>query len=83
MAQRKKRKRQDYLNESAELLCRQTWRLCKASCGREAAVDAKALKELCGVLKEAAAFSAALEKGPGEGETLKVVFADVPEAYGL
>lgn len=81
MARRKKR--QDYLLASAELLCKQTYRLCRASCGRDAAVDAKALKELCGVLKEAAAFSSALEKGPSEGETLRVVFADVPEAYGM
>ena len=83
MARRKKR-RQDYLNDSADLLCRQTYRLCKESCGGKGqAVDAKTLKELCGVLKEAAAFSAALEKGSGEAETLKIVFADVPEAYGM
>ena len=83
MAQRKKRSRQDYLNESADILCKQTYRLCKASCGRGGEADAKALKELCGVLKEAAAFSAALEKAPAAAETLKIVFADVPEAYGL
>ena len=82
MAQRKKKDRQTYLSESAELLCKQTWRLCKTSCGR-AAVDAKTLKELCGVLKEAAAFSAALDKGTNEPETLKIMFADVPEAYGM
>ena len=83
MAQRRKKDRQRYLADSADLLCRQTWRLCKTSCGKDAATDAKTMKELCGVLKEAAAFSAALEKGSGEAETVKIVFGDVPEAYGM
>ena len=83
MAERKERDRQSYLNKSAALLCRQTWRLCRESCRPKTTMDAKTLKELCGVLKEAAAFSAALEKGSGEAETLKIVFADVPEAYGV
>ena len=80
---RRKKQRQDYLNGSADLLCKQTYRLCRENCGGRAAVDAKTLKELCCVLKEAAAFSSALEKGAGEAETLKVVFSDVPEAYGM
>ena len=83
MAERKRKDRQAYLNLSADLLCRQTYRLCKESCRGKTGTDAKALKELCGVLKEAAAFSAALEKGSPAPETLRIVFADVPEAYGM
>ena len=77
----KKRDRRYYLNAGTELLTREAYRLCRGSL-KAGDADLKTLKELCGLLKEAAALSGAVEKTePAAGETLRVVFEGLAEEY--
>ena len=72
----RKKGREDYLNASADILCRQAYRMCRSVYGKKDAVaDAKNLKDACAALREAAALSGALQKTDREaGEVLRVVF---------
>ena len=77
-----KRDRFYYLNAGAELVTRRAYRLCRESLKAGTPADLKTLKDLCGLLKEAAALSGAVEKTePTESETLRVVFEGLAEDY--
>ena len=67
------RGRNDYLNKSADIVCRAVYETCRRA-KKENAQDVKQLKELCGVLKEAIGVSLSLEKTQGEQAGLLVTF---------
>ena len=72
---REKKDRAYYLNKSADLVSRRVYGLCREAVRRESPADAKALKDLCGLLKEAVSFSLSLEKsGETQTETIRVIF---------
>ena len=73
--------RNDYLNRGADVVCRAAYELCRKA-KRERDLDAKQLKDLCAVLKEAIGISLSLEKSadaPGAGVT--VTFDDALSEY--
>lgn len=81
MAGRKK-DRNDYLNRSADLMCKRVYALCREAVNRESPADAKALKDLCGLLKETVSVSLSLEKsGEAAAETIRVTFEGPLEDY--
>ena len=83
MAETKKRRdRGYYLNAGADLLAREAYRYCKAGLRAGAGEDLKTLKELCGLLKEAAALAGTVEKAESSpAQTLTVVFDALAEDY--
>ena len=82
---RAKRDRAYYLNASADILCRQAYRMVKTAYGaKEQTPDAKGMKDACAALKEAAALSASLQRDAADsGQTLRIVFEDGTEDYAL
>ena len=59
----KKMSRQEQLEKSADILCKNAYRLCKETFGgRNAAVDAKTLKEVSAAVKETVNVSESLRK---------------------
>ncbi|MBQ7687678.1 MAG: hypothetical protein IJT27_00530 [Clostridia bacterium] len=79
------KKREDYLNASADMLCRQAYRMCKRACGaKDSRPDAKEIKETCSALKEAAALSEALRKASQMPESgLRIIFENSAEDYAV
>jgi hypothetical protein len=74
------RDRNDYLNRGTDLVCRRAYALVRD--GAKKTADAKTLKELCGLLKEAAGLSLSLDKAAeAGGEEIVVRFEGVPEAW--
>ena len=69
------RSRNKDLNKSADVLSRQVYGLFRET-KKAGQADAKSLKELCGVLKEAISISQALEKTGGEDAGVRVAFDD-------
>ncbi len=69
------RSRNTYLSKSADVLSRQVYGLFRET-KKAGQPDAKSLKELCGVLKEAVSISQALEKTGGEEAGVRVAFDD-------
>ena len=59
--------------------------MCKTAYGAKGQIpDAKGMKDACAALKEAAALSAALQRGDTDGaQTLRIVFEDGTEEYAL
>ena len=71
-----------YLNKSADLLSKRVYALCREAAGRGADADAKGLKDLCALLKEAVGFSLSLEKsGETATGTLHVTFEPPLDEY--
>ncbi len=81
---RTRRDRDHYLNASADILCKQAYKMCRATFGAKGgAADSKSIKEACSALKEAAALSAALQKAPSTGEALRIEFSGAAEDYSI
>ncbi len=79
---REKKDRAYYLNKSADLMSKRVYGLCRDAVRGDAPADAKALKDLCGLLKEAVSFSLSLEKsGETQGETIRVTFEGALQDY--
>ena len=72
--------RNDYLNKSADIVCKAVYDACRGM-KKDGGADAKGLKELCGVLKEAIGISAALEKTDGGEAGLLVTFDDAVRPF--
>lgn len=76
--------RLSYIEKSADILSKGVYKMCKevfspGGCGR--ALDAKTLKEVCGVVKETAAIVTGLDKKTDTEESVvRVVFEDT-EGY--
>ena len=76
-----KKDRSYYLNKSADLMSKRVYALCREATDRERPADAKALKDLCGLLKEAVSFSLSLEKSGETTEAIRVTFEGPLEDY--
>lgn len=79
----KKISREEQLERSADILCRNAYRLCRETFGgRNAAVDAKTLKEVSAAVKETVNVSESLKKRD-EGPSARFCVTVSPEAEEL
>ena len=79
----KKMSREAHLEKSADILCRCAYRLCKETFGgKDAAVDAKTLKEVSAAVKETVNVSEGLRKHD-DGPSARFCVTVSPEAEEL
>lgn len=78
-----KKGRQYYLEKSTDILCKCVYRLCKdafLAVSGGSVPDAKALKEVCAVVKETAAVVSGLDKkNVPENDGIKIIFQDTED----
>ena len=78
----RKKDRTYYLNQSADIVSKRVYALCRDAVKGDSPADARALRDLCGLLKEAAAVSLTLEKsGETQTETVRVTFEGALQDY--
>ena len=78
----RKKDRAYYLNQSADIVSKRVYDLCREAVKGDPPADARALKDLCGLLKEAVGFSLSLEKsGETQVETVRVTFEGALQDY--
>lgn len=83
-----KNDRCDYLNRSADILCKAAYRLCSDSFAQKRgekknAPDAKTLKETCCAVKEAIAISESLSRNTDTGAELRVILEGESSNYAI
>ena len=79
----KKMSREEQLEKSADILCKNAYRLCKETFGgRNAAVDAKTLKEVSAAVKESANVAELVGKrNTGDGARFAVTVEPAAAEY--
>ena len=85
---RKKKSREDYLNNSADLLCKAAYELCENNFGKksrkESPPDAKSLKETCCAVKEAINIASGLYKeDETDNDSIRVLMSTEAEEYSV